>query len=124
MGQINHPRNFCSSASSGGGRRARVCSRQRRLLPSSKPSRLSTRERKKVLRFTYRARTAVAPKLYPGYAVSCKYSQTALQTGPAKGARDGIEWIVSTQLGPRAIHRCARVRVDDYSLFLCLCLAL
>jgi hypothetical protein len=37
---------------------------------------LHTREKKS---FTYRARTAVAPKLYPGYAVSCKYSQTALQ---------------------------------------------
>lgn len=45
----------------------------------------------------------------PHYAVSCKYIQLTPQMRPAKRARDGIEWIASVQLGPRAIHRCARV---------------
>ena len=93
MGQITHARNFCRRLLLGQRRRrARVYAVVMRDFALGL-SPLHTREKKFYVPCTHCRRT----KTYPDYAVSCKYSQNALQTGPAKRARDGIEWITNTR---------------------------
>lgn len=112
MGQINHPpRNFCSASFSfarpaAAGQRCvqSSCETFGRCLLGVSPLHIGSE--KKVLRTVH---ALPSHQTMPHYAVSCKYIQLARQICLAKRARDGIEWIVSVQLGPRAIHRCARV---------------
>ena len=103
-------RNFCSASfarPAAGAVRAVVMRDSKRRLAVGLARLASPHwQRKKVLRTVH---ALPSHQTMPHYAVSCKYIQLARQICPAKRARDGIEWIVSVQLGPRAIHRCARV---------------